>query len=109
MAKITVEFDTNSKEMEVAIDGTAVENVTYVSIRPSWNDDDEYCCEVSTRVKDEEHDFSTMTTLCASESIGSKVEGAVASTRFEGFVERSAPEHTQLSKDVAAFFGKKIK
>lgn len=66
MAKITVEFDTMSKEVAVMMDGTKLDNVCYVEVSPSWEEKDEMQISVVTRMEDEASDVTTMTRLMAS-------------------------------------------
>lgn len=108
MAKITLEYDTNTKEMALAIDGTPVENVSSLSIYQSYSDEDEFCLNITTVSKDEDHDLRTYTQLMASETAAAR-EGlqrgtACVSTDFPDFVVARSTAENRVHADIAAFF-----
>lgn len=88
MAKIIAEFDTNSKELTVSVDGTAVDNIYALSVDKCY-DDEGFCCSLMTLVKDEANDTRTVTRMVASESrdLPAVANQAVASVKHPGFVE----------------------
>jgi hypothetical protein len=118
MAKINIEFDTITKQLDAAIDGMSVENVRCVDICVSYDDDDEYRCCITTIDEDEATNIKSYVQMMASEIPAASIEGAVASN-FSGFVIKpstaapASPAHeaatpqTRLCDDVAKYFGLK--
>lgn len=111
MAKMTVEFDTETKTFTAAVDGRAVPDVRYAEVRPSWDKDDEYRCSFVTSSKDESTGISEIRQLCASGTGPAKAALASgagrASEDFPGFVEVPSPAENQAVRAVAALFGYK--
>lgn len=110
MAKISIEFDTKTKELTAAIDGKAVANVVSVQMYPSWDDDDEFRCVITTAAEDEETDIKSITNLVASETPQAKTliaakTGAAESVMFPGFVESKSTMESKALKDIVAYFG----
>jgi hypothetical protein len=66
MAKITAEFDTKEKTLEVKMDGKALGNVQYVSFGPSWKDDEKFYGSIQMAETHDDEDMRTMTSICAS-------------------------------------------
>lgn len=84
MAKISMSFDTVSKELSVEVDGVAVADCTGINIFPSWDDEDEYRCSIMTCKEDEANDMRILTNLVAH-----KQEGSRSSLQYPGFMEAS--------------------
>lgn len=109
MAKMTVEFDTDTKKMTAAIDGKAVENVRAAEVYPSWDKDDEFRCVFVTRATDEGSGITEIRQLMASESKSAKAAVAagtgVPSADFSGFVEVRDTSESKAHLDIAAAFG----
>lgn len=112
MAKITCEFDTQSKDLTVAIDGKAVDNVIGVNFYPRGydGDGDDYSCAVTTKEHNEDEDIKTYTNLIASETAQAKdmVQKAQASEseQFPGFVAAKDTSKSKAHQDIAGFFAK---
>lgn len=85
MAKISIEFDTVSKKMELTFDGQSVDNVVGVDISRSFmagdGDGDEYCCCITTREKSDEEDHTVMTQILAAQSDAFKVSRGEVETK----------------------------
>lgn len=88
MAKITVEFDTVTKEAKFAVDGAALANVQDVCFYASYDDPDEYRMNIGMVAKDDEHDLRMYTSLSAMEGVT---------------VERGTSK--RVDRQVADFFG----
>lgn len=104
MAKITAEFDTNSKELSVSVDGKAVDNIYAFTVDKCY-DDDGFCCSLMTLVKDEQNDTRTVTRMVASQSrdLPAIASQAVASVEYPGFVQVvTAGQH---SINIPSLFG----
>jgi hypothetical protein len=110
MALITVSHDTNSKEMKVSIDGKELSNVRGVNIYPSYEDEDEYRCVISTMSEDEDTEIKTFTQIIASETLQAKdaVQKAQASECVDhpGFVVAKDNTSSKAFSDIAGFFSK---
>lgn len=102
MAKMTMTFDTVTKEFEVAIDGAKVDNCVSLSVYPSWEEKDEFRCCILTRSKDEVSDMEVMTQICASES-KKDVCLDFQPSKFDGFVQ--AKEN--IKQSISSLFGVK--
>lgn len=112
MAKISIEFDTKTKELTASIDGKSVANVVSVQMYPSWDDDDEFRCILTTAAEDESTEIKTVTQLVASETLQGKEliaakAGAAESEHFPGFIENKSTAESKAIKaiqDIEAFF-----
>lgn len=101
MAKMSFEFDTETKQMSASIDGKAVPNVAVVQAYPSYSDEgDEYTCSFMTRYKDETTGITETRHICASAA-----PLAVESEEFPGFYELRDGAETKFELDVADCFG----
>lgn len=67
MAKFIAEFDTNEKTLVLTKNGEAMANVVGVNFGCSWDDKDEFCCDIVMATKDEADDIRTYTRLSANE------------------------------------------
>jgi len=110
MAKMTVEFDTDTKKMTASIDGKAVEHVRAAEVYPSWDKDDEFRCVFVTRATDEKTNITEIRQLVAAETNRAKAAvkdgSGVASAEYPGFVElKTDPDADKLTKSIAAMFG----
>lgn len=110
MAKMVVEFDTETKKMSASIDGKPVDNVKAAEVYPSWDKDDEFRCVFVTRATDEKTGITEVRQLLASETPRAKAavkagEG-VPSAEFPNFVElKSDPDADKVVRGIAAMFG----
>jgi len=110
MAKVTINVDTESDQLEVLIDGNAVDNVSSVCIymQPEWYDptDIELNMCITTYKEDEESGIKTMTNLTAKDTTeGKKLlsSGSKLSKSFAHFVETKKIDKHQL--DFSQIFG----
>lgn len=113
MAKITIDFDTETKGLNVAIDGASVENVRCIDICPKHSpydygydkddDEDEYCVHIETVMKDEATDIYHHHRMVASDVLDE--HGFAPSEKFPGFVE-SSRKGNPLHSAIASFLGK---
>lgn len=110
MAKVTINVDTESDQLEVSIDGKLVENVSSVCIymQPEWYDptDMELNMCITTYKEDEESGLKTVTNLTAKDTKeGKKLLdiGAKTSKTFAHFIETKKRDKSQL--DFSGFFG----
>lgn len=93
MAKINIEFDTVEKTMVCTKDGETVANVVGAYLGCMYDDPDEYCCEVTTMVKDDANDMRVMTRL-------------VASANGEELVEGETNSKSDVASDIEKYFSK---
>lgn len=104
MAKLVCSFDTETKKMDVTLDGEAVANANMYSVSPSWSADEEFEIRVYCTEKDEASDITKMTVLCASAKEGvRKVEPTAA--ELAKFEAKASPVKG-LAKLVAKAAGK---
>lgn len=110
MSKMLIEFDTVSKELVATIDGAAVSNVVGVSINPSWDDEDEYQCMVTTKSEDETTNIKTLTMMYASEcKAGQALLKKAESVKFEqfpGFVGEKSEQLSKAQADILKHFAR---
>ncbi len=95
MAKINLEFDTETKDLSVKIDGVDVPNVISVELYPGSLDGydvDEYRCSITTQMMDEEKDINTFTRMSAS---------------AKGFTFNVRPTVEKIKADIKKYFGVK--
>lgn len=104
MAKMSIEFDTKTKDLTCKVDGKVVTNVTGIYIFPSYDDNDTYRCEIGTSVKDDESEIRTHTTLVASESSVSK--DGVESKDFPGFASVRVEADNPVIAEIQKYFAK---
>jgi hypothetical protein len=108
MAKISAEFDTVAKTLEVKLDGKPVSNVNEVRLSKSYMEEGEFCASIVTMTEDEEHDTRMYTQLMARESIEGKdafqKSLATESKDFPDFLVASPL--TKAQEDIASFFAK---
>ena len=107
MAKFICEFDSVTKEASVLVDGVPMANVVGFNMGSSWDDDDEFMCDIVTRTKDEANDMVTIQRVMASE-----VPNAEKADNFPGlFVQSkakaSAPPSPANVLDLSSLFGPK--
>lgn len=57
MAKISVEFDTKEKVLNVVMDGKAVENVGSIEFYKGWENEDEFHGSITTVEKMDDDDY----------------------------------------------------
>ncbi len=84
MSKITVEFDTIEKTLDVMLDGKTMPNVCGVDICSSYDDEDEFRCNIMQQSKDEANGIKTYTNVIAAEDRRSKVEVDIQSFFVKG-------------------------
>jgi len=110
MAKMSVEFDTESKVFAATIDGKKVPDVMMVEIRPSWEDEGKYSCAFMTRSTDEKTGIHEMRHIYASQTPAAKaavVAGeAKESAEFPGFVDAKSSEKSNAVIDIENFLKK---
>ncbi len=93
MAQIVSTFDTETKKFTITLDGVAIENVTGMSIYPSWRDDDDFICTVQSS-EEKEGGYRVHTCICASEltndgkAVASKKPEAVVVAAISEFFAR---------------------
>lgn len=106
MAKIILDFDTVTKELEVTIDGVDVEDVINAEFYQSYDDKEEFNCGITTSKKDETNDMRMYTRLVAAETKAGQnlvlTNKACASVKHVGFVEAKIP--SPVEEDFANFF-----
>jgi hypothetical protein len=72
MAKVIITYDTSSKEIDVKMDGQAIDNVMSLCISKNgmYSDnetDEEYGCSITTMAKSESDGYKTYTQIVANE------------------------------------------
>lgn len=107
MAKISIQYDTKEKTLAVTMDGKAVDNVAgaYLGKGYSYDEPEDYRCELTMMTQNEDDDYYTMTRIVASDTpAGQKLGDAPESKEVPGF--KVAESATQFDTDVADFFKK---
>ncbi|MBY0525592.1 MAG: hypothetical protein K2R98_19460 [Gemmataceae bacterium] len=106
MAKINVEFDTKDKSLSVSMDGKAMANVAGISLYQSYDDEDEFRCNVVMATKDDTNDIRTVTSIYASEQPkADEQEKAFAEAGFK--VSKASPQRANpIHRDIAEFLKK---
>ncbi len=105
MAKVNIEFDTISKEISVSVGGKAVAGVCGINFYSSYDDKDEFRCQIMTQAEDEENDMKSYTSLVASEAAAAK---DLPASEHEGFSLLSSAGQdagVEVQKHIAAYFG----
>lgn len=103
MAKMTVEFDTETKTFSAAVDGVAVPNAVGAEIYQTY--DNEFRCAFMARSKDEGTGITEMRHLFASIDPRGKADAsAEASPDFPGFVTVT-DDLSPVQAGIAALFG----
>ncbi len=109
MAKMVIEFDTDTKSFTATVDGTAVANAVGAEVYPDWSNDDNYRCNIIARSKDEGTGITEIRQLMAAftgQARAALKAGAAASADFPGFVDvRDTASASKAHKDIAAAFG----
>ena len=121
MAKVTVEYDTNDKSLEVTMDGEKLENVDNISFNCKQSlydynhdhddeEDDEYTMMICMNEKDEEHDYRHVTHIHAAEAQEAISKGlAQAIEEMPDYVtfKSNSPRRLQTRQKIAEYLGKK--
>lgn len=105
MAKVVIEVDTETKSLDVSINGKKIEDVGYVSVYKYENYDEEekLDCTVQTCTEDEEGGVKQMTNyFCHASEGAKKIARADAILDIPGFVGKKEVDPTS---DLAKFFG----
>ena len=102
MAKVTVEFDTEEKDLMVKIDGVEIPDVVCAEFSQSYDDDDMFRVCITSRTKNELTNMRELHHLMAGKT---SVADATPSAKFPAFVEQISTSENQVIKDIAELFG----
>lgn len=97
MAKFIAEFDTKEKTLTLTKNGEALANVVGASFGCSWDDKEEFCCDIVMATKDEADDIRSYTRLSANES------GDLVAQETKK-AEAKKVEAAELQAELAQFF-----
>lgn len=111
MAKLRVELDTETDGVSVWVDGTIVENVSYVSVNNYgcyYDSQDSQKFHFNVETNEKVGDVNRRVSLCASQ-----IESAVASAKYPGLFEKSGETDgpkTEAGFEIAQAFlkGRKV-